>query len=67
MEMLSIILTLIQMCWSLVVFLKLHIVFIPMAFIELCGISGALANSILIISILLWLVTVAKSILSLFK
>jgi len=67
MEMLSIVLTLIQMCWNIMVFLKLHIIFIPLAFINLCEIGGAFATTIISASIILWLVALVKAILSIFK
>lgn len=67
MEIIGIMLTLIQMCVSLIVFLKLHIVYIPLIIIELVGIKGALAGTIMTVSILLWLYTVVKSIINFFR
>lgn len=67
MEIIGIMLTLIQMCVSLIVFLKLHIVYIPLIIIDLIGIEGALASTIMTISVLLWIYAVVKSVINFFK
>ena len=67
MDILSAIISLFSLLFSIITFTKLHIVYIPMIICEMIGTGPQITKTILAASIMLWLIVVTKSIISCFK
>lgn len=67
MEMFSTMISAIQLIISIIVFFKLHIVYIPMILCDMFAINPALTEKIFYGSLLIWTVTIVKSVINFLK
>lgn len=67
MDILSAIISLFSLLFSIITFTKLHIVYIPMIVCEMVGMEPQMTKTILATSVILWLIVVMKSIINHFK
>jgi len=67
MDVLSMVISLLSFIFSIVTFFKLHIIYVPLILCELAGASPEVTGTGLMISCLVWLTTVIKTVINYFR
>lgn len=67
MDLISMVVSLLSFIFSIITFFKLHIVYVPLILCELAGASPEVTGIVLMISCLVWLTTVIKTVINYFR
>lgn len=67
MELLGLVLAMLEFILSVISFMKLEIVFLPMILCELFGASDTVTGVVLSIAAIAWVITIVRSITDVFK